>query len=378
MFTTENRLWRPISNGLGWLVGATYTHNRTTLGRDLGTEDEMRPTTGVSNRIDEVTGFAEASAQSGRVTVTSGLRWTHDRLSGAAKDVSPIVATKLLALGTTAARSEGELLPSGSVSVQLPGRTVAFVRYQEGMRAGGLAVEGEQVRRFKGDRVRSAETGLRFGGGAISLVSGALSASYTRWTNIQADFIDATGLPSTSNVGDGRIYSLNGSVRLLPARGLSFELSSTFNGSRITDPSADFVQALINAAVRYSPSGLPPSGSEPLGRIPNIARLSLRTAATYDVQLGGGRSLRLEGWTKYVGRSRLGVGPVLGGEQGQYADTGVSARVSTGNVGVSISVTNLFDVVGNRFALGTPFARELAQLTPLRPRTVRIGVAKDF
>ena len=40
----------------------------------------------------------------------------------------------------------------------------------------------------------------------------------------------------------------------------------------------------------------------------------------------------------------------------------------------TLSVTNLLDEDGNRFALGSPFTLiEDAQMTPLRPRTVRLG-----
>jgi hypothetical protein len=41
-------------------------------------------------------------------------------------------------------------------------------------------------------------------------------------------------------------------------------------------------------------------------------------------------------------------------------------------------VSNLFDAVGNRFALGTPFAVGNNQITPLRPRTIRIGIERAF
>ena len=73
------------------------------------------------------------------------------------------------------------------------------------------------------------------------------------------------------------------------------------------------------------------------------------------------------------------MGPLLGEEQGNYLDTRVSARLAFGGVGVTLGVTNLTDAVGNRFALGTPFAvGEPGEITPLRPRTVRIGVDTVF
>ena len=44
-----------------------------------------------------------------------------------------------------------------------------------------------------------------------------------------------------------------------------------------------------------------------------------------------------------------------------------------------MDVANLFDVRGNRFAFGNPFGLETRnQLTPLRPRTVRVGIDVAF
>jgi len=53
-------------------------------------------------------------------------------------------------------------------------------------------------------------------------------------------------------------------------------------------------------------------------------------------------------------------------------------RFATRPVGVTIGLSNLFDTVGNRFALGTPFARDFRQVTPLRPRTIRVGLDRAF
>ena len=53
-------------------------------------------------------------------------------------------------------------------------------------------------------------------------------------------------------------------------------------------------------------------------------------------------------------------------------------RIGRGGSGFTLGVTNLFDAVGNRFALGTPFEVGRDQITPLRPRTVRLGFDASF
>ncbi len=64
--------------------------------------------------------------------------------------------------------------------------------------------------------------------------------------------------------------------------------------------------------------------------------------------------------------------------QGDYLDSGLLVRVGNERVGGTLSITNLADSEGNRFALGTPFAVMREQVTPLRPRTIRLGVDFSF
>jgi len=69
---------------------------------------------------------------------------------------------------------------------------------------------------------------------------------------------------------------------------------------------------------------------------------------------------------------------VLGEEQGDYLDTALTMRVGRPTLGLTLGVTNLTDGTGNRFALGTPFQIGSGQITPLRPRTLRLGIDAAF
>ena len=118
-----------------------------------------------------------------------------------------------------------------------------------------------------------------------------------------------------------------------------------------------------------------------LGRVdqvPNIANLAGRIGFDYFRPLSGDLELTAQGWASYVGKSRLGVGPELGELQGDYLDSGATVRVGRPDMGLSLGVSNIADVEGNRFALGTPFAIGREQVTPLRPRTVRLGFDAAF
>ncbi|KKC26569.1 TonB-dependent receptor [Sphingomonas sp. SRS2] len=378
MFATENRLWRPSRNGYGWVLGASYTRNRTDLERSLGPVGMPVAVTGVSNRMRELTLYGEASVEPVRgLTLTGGARYTRSRLGGGADDPLPSFSPAIEAARAAiiASRTEKRLLPSASVSAALVPGLLVYARYQQGFRPGGLAVESGFVRRFRNDKVSTMETGLRYGARGRDPVDLSLSLSYTSWDNIQADFIDAGGLPSTDNIGDGRIYSLSAAIGWRPLRGLTLDVAATYNDSRVTDPSAALLLTLAAAPVS-DVTGAKTGGQT---RIPNVARFTTRLGVDYRLPINAALEFRVNGWARYIGKSRLGIGPILGDLQGDYLDTAITARIGRPDLGVSLSVTNLTDAIGNRFALGTPFATTGGgQITPLRPRTIRLGVDTSF
>jgi hypothetical protein len=81
----------------------------------------------------------------------------------------------------------------------------------------------------------------------------------------------------------------------------------------------------------------------------------------------------------YVGESRLGVGPLLDFRQGNNLTVDAAARLDLGKLGVSLGIANLTDANGNSFAFGNPFGLSQGnQITPLRPRSVRLGLTVRF
>ena len=239
-----------------------------------------------------------------------------------------------------------------------------FARYQEGFRPGGIAVRREFVQRYNGDRVRAVEAGARYRGDGIELEG---SASWTDWHDIQADLIDGYGFPTTTNVGDGRVFSIGFSGRWRPIPALEIDAALYLNHSRVTD--------------RSNGPALDDPGADPgnVKRLPNIADRTARIGFTYSHPAGADHDIDVTGYARYVGKSILGTGAVLGQLQGDYVDTGMEATLRTDSIRYSISITNLLDYRGNRFALGSPFqVRDRNQITPLQPRAVRFGVEMDF
>ncbi|RJG56623.1 TonB-dependent receptor [Sphingobium terrigena] len=381
IFSTENRLVRDLDNGLGWILGASYLQSRSKISRSLtsyGTTpfqpqvipgvpmfgDGMPATaTGVRNSVKEATLFGEASFEPVKgLIATVGGRLTNSRLSGEALDpVSALSSADLARAEAQADRSETIFLPSFALLTDAIPDITLYARYQQGFRPGGLAVDDQRVRRFQNDRASTVEIGFRKGVPGRDTIAISGNLAYTDWRNIQADVTDRIGLPTTANIGDGRIYTVEGRIVVRPVPRLTLDGSIIYNDSRLTQP-AQFLRALS-----YEGRSL---------ALPNVANLGGRLAFDYRAPLGDAMALHLSGSARYVGKSQLGVGPILGRTQGDYVDTSLSASVTRGPVQMSLSLTNLLDSDGNRFSLGTPFDLHTDYYTPLRPRTVRIGI--DF
>ena len=358
MIAHETRLWQPIDDRFGWVAGLSLVDNRTQLNRSLQQMTLRAATTGVLNTVTEATIYAEGSYRlHDNLIATLGARYSLVRLGGSAEDVSAALAIERAAV--TAKRDQSAFLPSASLMARLAPETSLYLRYQEGFRPGGLAIEGEFVRRFDRDDAQTFEVGIRHGRAGRDPFDLALNLSYTRWNDIQADFIDVAGLPSTANIGDGRVWTISASAGVYLTPELRLTGGASINRSSIDEPPFNLI--LLTGRTSH---------------VPNIAEFSGRLGLEYSRPIGASLDLDARAWASYVGKSRLGIGPELGDLQGDYLDSGLTLRIGNDRIGGTLSITNLADAKGNRFALGTPFAVVRAQETPLRPRTIRIGV--DF
>ena len=113
--------------------------------------------------------------------------------------------------------------------------------------------------------------------------------------------------------------------------------------------------------------------------LPNIAEEGAQVRAGYTVALSPTVDLTVDGSLRYVGASQLGIGFPLDVAQGDFAEAAAGARLARGQWGLSFDITNLGNIHGNRFAYGNPFGLTARnQITPLRPRTLRIGIDARF
>ena len=371
MFTAEARLVRSLPDGEGWLIAASYLRNESETVRQTDFGGMNVDLTGVENTVEEVTAYGEATFVLGeRLKLTAGGRLTSSHLTG--EVLTPVLPALVLSVDPEAGktRTETEFLPSLSLAYRANDAFTAFLRYQEGFRPGGISVRREFVQQFRSDNLHTIEGGARYRQGNLQLDA---SLSWTDWNNIQADLVDGFGFPTTTNVGNGQVLSFGISGRWRPLPRLELEGAFYLNDSKVSQP---YEILFESPGVGTTDGDLARLNTD---RLPNIADRMAHARASWWTPLGDDLELEVSGYGRYVGQSVLGIGPLLGRLQGDYVDTGLEAQLIAGDVRFSVALTNLLDATGNRFALGSPFQiRNSDQITPLKPRSVRVGVQMAF
>jgi iron complex outermembrane receptor protein len=347
--TNETRVSQHDAAGGGWVIGVELLRSVDRLRRVLGPIGAEGAISGTRNTIEQASLFGEATFRiAPRWFATAGARIGYTHLLGEVLD-DPDEDDDQHRNGVAE-------LPSLGVVWKASHELTFYARYQEGFRPGGLSVQASGTQRFESDSVATSEAGLRY---ASLRFSGSLALSYAHWEDIQADLVDRAGLPYTANIGSGRILGFEARATWRPLAALSIDGAVFADRSRLNRPAPAFA-------------------GEQDATLPNIPDLTARLGADYGIAIGE-RTLELSGSVRYVGRSRLGVGPLLDLRQGRYFDTALGAKLPVGRFTLSLDATNVLDRHGNIFALGNPFGVTTGlQKTPLRPRTIRLGAAITF
>lgn len=356
LLTHETRLSGSFGGRGRWLMGASILHNRARSTQQLGNVGEPLPLASVSNSTVDSAVFGEATTPTvASLELTVGGRLSYVRqtseLPGAEKTG-----------GFEPKRTQFRVLPTAALAWKRPG-LIVYARYQEGYRPGGLQIAGlaDQVtaRRFERDHIGTLELGMRFGTSAQARLTGSIAASTASWDDIQADLVDTDGLPFTANIGSGRVRNLAATLTWRPDRHLTFDASGFVAASDLSKPAPGY-------------------GTAQDRDLPNIAEKGWRLALRHENDMAG-THLSLDAGLRYVGRSKLAVRPPFNLPQGGYYDLSLGGRLSRGRFGLSLDIGNALDAEANTFAFGNPFALAQGdQSTPLRPRSVRIGLDASF
>ncbi|WP_347091056.1 TonB-dependent receptor [Sphingomonas parapaucimobilis] len=356
LFSHESRVSRRLPGGGSWVVGINFVSDQSVTGRSLTLRQGVRPVIGVTNVTRSGAVFGEATQPvTGRLWLTLGGRVTAARVDG-----EPSIAPR--SRNFVRGRSTTRVDPTFGFSWTLGGDWTAFGRYQSGFRTGGLAVAAGvgRVANFEADSIQMVEAGLRHVRRGETGLSASVSLSHARWKAIQADLLNRSGQPVTSNIGDARVDALEGWIEWVPQRDWHLTAAMFVADNEVTGSTA--------ALSRVSNH-----------RLPETPSISARLGLVRNVLLGRDTVLSTRGELAFVGPSVLGVGDMFDVRQGGYgvANLGLTAR--RGGYALALTLDNLLDERGNRFAYGNPFLLGRRNVsTPLRPRTVGVRLSADF
>jgi len=352
LLSHEMRLSRSTAAGHSWLAGFTLVSDRSALSRAFGLTGSQMDIVGVTNVTRAASAFGELTLAADRnLSVTLGGRFTSARVDG---EPSAVRRPNAYIKG----RSTQRVDPTLALSYRLAPDLAAFARYQTGFRTGGLAVAQGigRVANYQPDSIAVGEIGLRRLRRGVTGLGLSVSASSAHWRGIQADLLNRRGQPFTTNLGNANIQTLEASLDWVPRAGFSVAASALYTYNRVRGPIAD----QSREDNRRLPETPPFAGHAALGYAWTAGGVAPRVGVTLD----------------YVGRSVLGTGDLLDVSQGDYTTLGASAGVRWRNLDLTLGLDNLTDATANRFSFGNPFGLAARnQVTPLRPRNVRIGVS---
>lgn len=357
LITHETRLTGSLGPVSSWVAGISAARNINNVERALGGGDEPDEFTSIRSETFDAALFGEATLElTSRLSVTAGGRLSYIR------QVEEFAAP-FDVIDLEPKRQSARVLPTAAVVWKPAGGTIVYARYQEGFRPGALQLigtgEDASASRFEPDDIRTIELGARFGTGRGAKLSGGATFSYTRWNDVQADLVSSDGFPFVANVGAGYVRYASLDLTWKPIEELSLEASGFLATSHLDKPEPAFV----NADERD---------------LPNIADSGWRVSAIYEPRVRD-IPFSLNASLGYTGTSYLAIGDPFEFPQGDYVEAALGGRAEFGPWGISLDIDNLLDSRANRFSYGNPFSLVAGnQRTPLRPRTIRLGIDVRF
>jgi iron complex outermembrane receptor protein len=353
---------------LRWLAGAFIA---STDEQDSALLVAVRPrerARSIYNRRDqlsEVAVYGEIAYDlTPRITTTVGGRWFATRVSTDAGQFN--IAQSPLARVRGQLTDHG-MAPKFRVSYDAGSDVVVYGQIQEGYRAGGFNIPAaagggapENVAaRFNPDHLWSYEVGASTPLFDHTLIlRGAIF--HADWRGLLTDQRLASGLPMTVNIGDGSNTGVEAEAVWRPDDQLLVRANLLVEEPQITRAS--------NVFPARRDIGLPGVPYDMGG-----------AAVRYRWWLTPGLRAELNAQLSYVGRSYLTFDGGSGNRMGGYGSGRVGAVLSGEAWRLTAYIDNVTDETGNTFAFGNPFSRARAtQATPLRPRTVGIGVSRRF
>ena len=355
--SSETRVELAARNGWTWSGGGTVALGETLVERrrlDLSPTPAPEQAFDLTRSFAEVAAFGEAAlspAPNWRVAV--GARLSAVRIDSDIQDVAVGVR-----VGADRRGVSWRLTPSLSARWDVSRQATLFGRFEQAVRPAGVSESGGAFERYQGDRVTLLELGARTREVWADL-SGEVSIGWMDWRDVQADIVTEGGDLVTDNVGDGVIHFISLKAAWRPTDRLDVSGGLFLNESSLT-------------RTRFSTIGGATTD------IPNVAPVGAQLSLDWEPGRIATLPLRLGADFRYIGQSRLGVGPMLDVPQGGYLRSELTARLGDDRRAVTLRLSNPFDTRGIRYGIGSPYQLSEPQAVPVRPLTVRLTFDAAF
>jgi iron complex outermembrane receptor protein len=368
LWVTEGLLSSKAPGRLRWLAGAfVSTTNETDAAQLVGVTppEAARWIYRRRDLLSEAAAYGEVAYDlTSRLSVTVGGRWFATRVSTHAGAFG--LAQSPLAPIRGQLTDQG-LAPKLRLSYAAASDMVVYAQMQEGYRAGGFNIPAaagggapENVAaRFRPDHLWNYEIGA-----SAPLFDHRLTLRgaifHADWRGLLTDQRLASGLPMTVNIGDGSNTGVEAEAAWRPDEHFLARANLLLERPRITRASDVFParRDIGLPGVPYDMGGA-------------FVRYRWRLTPSLRAEVNGQLS--------YVGRSYLTFDGGSGNRMGGYGSGRVGAALSGEAWRLTAYIDNVTDETGNTFAYGNPFSRARAtQATPLRPRTVGLGIDRRF
>ncbi len=367
LWVMEGLLSSNAPGPLRWLAGAFISYTDETDGAQLVGVRPPKPARSIYRRQDQLTEGALygelAYDLTPELTVTGGARLFQTRVTTQAGDFK-LAAVPIAPIHERL--TDTGVAPKIRLSYAAPREILIYGQVQEGYRAGGFNIPPgagggalEKVAaRFAPDHLWSYELGA-----GLPLFDHQLvlrgAVFHADWRGLQTDQRLASGLPMTVNIGDGSNTGVEAEATWRPNERLQVRANAL-----VEDPS-------ITRAANVFPA------RRDIG-LPGVPYDMESADVRYRWRIGK-FDAEASAQVSYVGRSYLTFDGGTGNAMGGYASGRIAGALVEEAWRATVYIDNIADERGNTFAYGNPFSRTRAtQATPLRPRTIGIGLARSF
>ena len=354
---SETRLEMSIGDNWTWSGGGTIAVGETLVERrrlTISPTDTSIVGADLKRTFAEAAAFGEAAfAPTPDWRLALGARLSAVRIDS---DIHDVVVD--LRIGRDHRGTTYRLTPSLSARWDVSPAITLFGRFEQAVRPAGVNEAGGAFARYQGDQVTLLELGARTRESWNGL-SGELSAGWMDWRDVQADIVTEGGDLVTDNVGDGIIHFISLKAAWRPTQTLELSGGLFLNESSLT-------------RTRFSTIG---GGTTD---IPNVAPVGAQLSLDWEAGQIATLPLRLGADFRYIGHSRLGVGPMLDVPQGGYLRSELTARLGDERRAATLRISNPFDASGIRYGIGSPYQLSEPQAVPVRPLTIRLTFAAAF